>query len=107
MESNSQTDPHAIDPIARLSALDKKLDPIPAREEYTILKPALLDLYLSDRASFAVAAELVKEKLGIGRRDLEAGLKPLLGDEDNKDSKPLPLARFPELVDLVEEEGGS
>jgi hypothetical protein len=99
------TNAHDIDPIAHLSALDKKLDPVRAREEYTVLKPALLDLYLSDRATFAVAAELVKEKLGIGRRDLEAGLRPLVGDEDKKGNKPLPLARFPELVDLVEEEG--
>jgi hypothetical protein len=100
-----ETDPHAIDPIAHLSALDKKLDPVLAREEYATLKPSLFDLYVSDRAAFAVAAALVKEKLGIGRRDLEAGLRPLMGDEKNKDSKPRPLARFPELVDLVEEEG--
>jgi hypothetical protein len=97
--------PHDIDPIAYLSALDEKLKPSKAQEEYTLLKPALSDLYASDRATFGVAAELVKEKLGIGRRDLEAGLKPLVGDEDKRNSKPLPLARFPELIDLVEEAG--
>ncbi len=43
-------DPNKIDPIARLSALDKKLDPAPAREEYTILKPALLDLYRDSKS---------------------------------------------------------
>ena len=57
---------HDIDPIARLSALKEKLEADKAREECTILKPALFDLYVSDRAAFAVAAELVKEKLGIG-----------------------------------------
>src|SRR5262249_45904088 len=59
----------------------------------------------SDRGKFAIVANLVKEKLGIGRRDLEAGLKPLMSNESKRDSKPLPIARFPELIDLVEEEG--
>jgi len=94
-----------IDPIAHLSALSEKLEANEARKEYTRLKPALRDLYVSDRAAFAIAAELVKKKLRIGRRDLEVGLKPLVGDEEKKDSKPLPLARFSELIDLVEEEG--
>lgn len=91
-------------PITYLSTLSEKLEADKIQEEYTILRPGLLDLYRSNRAMFAVAADLVKEKLGIGRRDLEADLKPLLG-EDEKDCKPQPLARFPELVDLVEEEG--
>src|SRR5215813_2513536 len=104
-EAKSRTDLPTIDPIVHLSALNEKLEPDKAREEYALLKPALSDLYVADRAAFAIAADPVKEKLGIGRRDLEAGLKPLLGDEEKKDSKPLPLARFPELVDLVEEDG--
>ena len=70
-------DPHVIDQIAYLSKLDRKLDPVQVREEYVFLKSALADLYLADRATFAIAAELVKEKLGIGRRDLEADLKPI------------------------------
>src|SRR5262245_31522344 len=101
----AKPDPHNIDPIAYLSALGEKLEASKVREEYELLKPGLCDLYVSDRGTFAIAAELVKEKLGIGRRDLEAGLKPLLGDEDKRDSKPQPSARFPELADLVEEEG--
>jgi hypothetical protein len=101
----AKPDPHDIDPIVHLSALGEKPEASKVREEYETLKPALFDLYVSDRGTFAIAADLVKEKLGIGRRDLEAGLKPLMGDEDKRDSKPLPLARFPELADLVEEEG--
>ncbi|MBI3798214.1 MAG: hypothetical protein HY268_14770 [Deltaproteobacteria bacterium] len=92
-----------IDPIAHLSGLKEDLTPSERIEELTLLRPALAELYQNDRATFAVAAGLVKEKLGIGRRDLEASLKLLLGDE-KCDSKPLPLARFAELVDLVEDE---
>src|SRR2546428_5693170 len=110
--STHDTDPNQIDPLAYLSNEVPGPDPkagitltrAERQEHCQTVKPALARLYASDRATFAVAAELVKEKLGIGRRDLEASVKPLLG-EDEKDSKPLPLARFPELVDLVEEEG--
>lgn len=101
----AKPNPHDIDPIAHLSALSKDLDADKVREEYEILKPALVDLYASDRATFAIAADLVKKKLRISRRDLEAGLRPLLSDEDKEDGKPLLLARFPELIDLVEEDG--
>ena len=41
------------------------------------MRLSLAALYQFDRAAFAVAAKLVKEKLGIGRRDLEASLKSL------------------------------
>src|SRR5262245_53898036 len=101
----AKPDPYDIGPIAYLSSLSGQLEADKVQEEYELLKPFLLDLYISDRATFAIAANLVKEKFSIGRRDLEAGLKPLLGDEDKHDGKPLPLARFAELTDLVEEDG--
>ena len=93
------------DPIAYLSGLPNELQPQQAQEEITVLKLSLANLYITDRASFAVAAALVKEKLGIGRRDLEASIKPLASSQEGVDSKPLPIARFPELVDLVEDDG--
>lgn len=92
------------DVIAYLSALSEELSVAQRQEEYTLLRPQLADLYKADRATFSLAAKLVKEKLGISRRDLEASLKPLLSDKPN-DGKPLPTARFSELVDLVEDEG--
>jgi hypothetical protein len=94
-----------IDALAHLSDLNSELGPLQKQEEITLLKPALADLYVTDRASFAVAANLIKEKLGIGRRDLEAGIKPLVNTQGGGDSLPLPIARFPQLVDLVEDEG--
>jgi hypothetical protein len=92
-------------PIVYLAAFKEKLEPLRTQEELTLLKPDLADLYAADRAAFAVAANLIKEKLGVGRRDLEASIKPLVNTEEGADSKPLPIARFSELVDLAEDEG--
>ncbi|MBI3245888.1 MAG: hypothetical protein HYZ50_05215 [Deltaproteobacteria bacterium] len=94
-----------LDPLAYLDALPDDLSPAKRHEHYDVLKQALADLYHADRATFSLATSLVKEKLGIGRPDLVASLKPLLADTEKNDGKPLPLARFPELIDLVEEEG--
>ncbi len=91
--------------VAYLSALSDELTPVQRQAEVTILRPQLADLYQADRATFGLAATLVKIKLGIGRRDLEASLKPLLGNEAMNDSNPLPLAHFAALVDLVEDDG--
>src|SRR5262245_47202250 len=93
------------DPIAYLSELPDELTPKRVQEELTILRPQLPDLYQTERTTLSLAAKLVKEKLGIGRRDLEASLKPFLDDDSKNDGKPLPIARFPELVDLVDDEG--
>ena len=38
------------------------------------------------RSPDSIAAKLIKEKLNIGRRDLEASLKPLL-DDDGKNNE--------------------
>ena len=57
-------------PVAYLSDLSCELDPLKKNEEIRILKPSLADLYVTDRSPFALAAVLVKEKLGIGRRPL-------------------------------------
>lgn len=90
--------------IAYLSNLSEELTPAQRQEEMTLLRSQLADLYQVNRATFSIAAGLVKKKLDIGRRDLEASLKPLLSNDPN-DRKPLPIARFPELVDLVADEG--
>lgn len=103
-ESMMEQERESPDLLSYLAALPDDLTPTRRQEEYTLLRPWLADLYQADRATFSIAAGLVKEKLGIGRCDLEASLKLLLGDEPN-DGKPLPLARFPELVDLVDDEG--
>lgn len=91
------------DPTAYLSAIRGPLSSVASQEALTILKPNLATLFVSDRAAFAVVANLIKEKLGVGRRDLNAAIKPLLDEEDD-DSPPLPIARFAELVDLVTDE---
>ena len=90
-----------LDPIARLSALGEELKPDKIKDEYQSLQPSLADLYSSDRALFATATQIVKDKLGINRKDVEASLKPLLA-EHPQENKPLPSAHFPTLVDLVD-----
>lgn len=97
-------DPHEIDPLAYLAELPDDLDPVARRKGYKIIKPSLIDLYETDRAGFALAAELVKAKLKVSRRDLEADLRPLLATEEKK-KKPCSLARFSGLVDLVDDGG--
>jgi hypothetical protein len=83
-------------PIAYLAAFKEKLEPLCAQEEWALLKPDLADLYATDRAAFAMAANLIKEKLGIGRRDLEAGIKPLCEGDGNS-------SQATRLVELAEQ----
>ena len=93
-----------IDVLKQLSDLSDSLAPQQINEEYTVLRPALANLYQMDRARFSVAANLVKQKLKIGRRDLEASIKPLQED-GGEGERTIQSARFPGLVDLVEDDG--
>lgn len=86
------------DVVAYLSSLPEELLPTRIQEEITLLRPQLADLYQADRATFSIVAKLVKEKLGLNRKDLEASLKPLLAN----DSSPTQATQLLDLTDEVE-----
>ncbi len=66
-----------FDIVNHLSALGTDLDDVKKKEEWELLRPVLADLYRNDRATFSLATNLVKTKLGISRRDLEASVRAL------------------------------
>jgi hypothetical protein len=83
-------------PIAYLLQFEEKLNSLRAQAELKILRPDLAEIYATDRAEFGLVADLIKEKLGIGRRDLEAGIKPLCEGEGNS-------SQATRLVELAEQ----
>lgn len=58
--------------IAYLSGLEGKLEPPVAQDTLKLLKDDFTECYVTDRASFGLAADLVKVKLGLSRADLLA-----------------------------------
>ena len=94
------TNPHEVDVIERLSELAEGLTEAQVDEEYEVLKPALLHLYLTDRAKFALAAGLVKKKFGIPRKDIETALKQLRGTSDHGSAQATQLVALAENVEF-------
>lgn len=94
-EEDHELPEYTGDVMAFLSALPTALDEKQSQEVLTILRPDLADLYSQNRALYALAANLVKEKLGVGHRDLEAGIKPLCESEQK-------ISQATRLVELAE-----
>src|SRR5262249_52032234 len=84
-----------------------------AYEEYLLCKPALARLYEEDQSAFVLIARKVKSRFGIPLHALTKDMARMTETKTPtstalsslRSAKQKYVARFPELVDLVDEQG--
>src|SRR5712692_3710278 len=87
--SERDTDPYKIDPLDYLATLNGNLSPVEQRENYQVIKLALLRVQGEDSATFDLALKEVSKKLGVKPKTVRGDLARLTDPPAAKEAREL------------------